>query len=167
MFVVLTRANPMFQGELLGIFIADHKGEDLHSVAEIEAAAGQGLVGDRYCVREGQNKPSREVTLIEVEALDALARDYQLTLPPERSRRNLLTRRVPLNHLVGQTFRVGAALLHGVELCEPCGHLEKLVFPGLRKGLAHRGGLRAQVLEGGTLRVGDPIQLTQKEPRTQ
>ena len=148
----------MFHGQLLAIFLAPSRGIDLRPVDEAQAIAGRGLIGDRYLLPEGKTRPDQEVTLIEHEALAALAADYQLTLEPRQSRRNLLTRGVPLNHLVGQTFRVGPVVLRGVRLCEPCGHLEKLTGQRVMKGLCHRGGLRAQIVVGGTLRVGDAIQ---------
>ena len=97
--------------------------------------------------------------LIESEALAAAASDYRLELPPNETRRNLLTRGVPLNHLVSREFLVGPVRLRGLRLCEPCKHLEKLTRPGVREALVHRGGLRAQVLTGGTLRIGDVIRL--------
>ena len=89
--------------------------------------------------------------------LDGLAREYELTLQPAQTRRNLLTRGVPLNHLVGRTFAVGPVVLRGIRLCEPCGHLEGLTLKGVRAGLIHRGGLRAQILQGGLLQVGAAI----------
>jgi len=151
----------MFQGQLIGIFVAQHKGKDLHPVDKVEAVAARGLVGDRYFLKEGtysaKDGPDREVTLIEEEALAGLAREYEITLQPVQSRRNLLTRGVPLNHLVGKTFKVGAVTLRGIRLCEPCGHLEKLTCKGVEKGLSHRGGLRAQIVEGGVLEVGAAI----------
>jgi MOSC domain-containing protein YiiM len=100
------------------------------------------------------------VTLIESEALDALRREYDITLEHRQARRNLVTQGVPLNHLVGRQFTVGSVLLRGIRLCEPCGHLEKLTVKGLLKGLSHRGGLRAQVVLGGVLRAGDVIKPT-------
>jgi MOSC domain-containing protein YiiM len=151
----------MFQGELIGIFIGERKGHDLHAVDRVEAVPGRGLAGDRYFAKDGtfsdKDGPDREVTLIEVEALDGLARQYEITLPPAQTRRNLLTRGVPLNHLVGKTFAVGLVVLRGIRLCEPCGHLEKLTCVGVQKGLAHRGGLRAQIVKGGALEVGASI----------
>ena len=151
----------MFQGQLLGIYVSERKCEDLRSVAQAEAVPGRGIAGDRYYRGEGTYSkkpgPDREVTLIEVEALDALKRECDIPLEPERARRNLLTRDVPLNHLVGLEFVIGDVLFHGLRLCEPCGHLEKLTVEGVNKGLCHRGGLRAQVLRGGVLRVGDAI----------
>jgi MOSC domain-containing protein YiiM len=148
----------MFHGQLIGIFIAKRKGDELQPLDQIEAIAGHGLVGDRYFSKEesrsAKDGPEREVTLIESEALESLAREYEISLEPAHSRRNLLTRGVPLNHLIGQTFAIGPVVLRGIRLCEPCGHLEKLTCKGVQKGLAHRGGLRAQVLAGGVLAVG-------------
>jgi MOSC domain-containing protein YiiM len=151
----------MFHGQLIAIYIAARKGIDLAPVAKIEAVAGRGLEGDRYFLKEGtfSNKdgPDREVTLIESEALEGLAREYEITLQGAQARRNLLTRGVPLNHLVGKTFAIGPVRLRGLRLCEPCGHLEKLTYPGIEQGLKHRGGLRAQILTGGVLEVGAAI----------
>jgi MOSC domain-containing protein YiiM len=151
----------MFRGQLLGIFVASSKGTGLRSVSQAEAVAGRGLIGDRYFLREGtfsaKHGPDREVTLVEVEALDGLAREYQITLEPAHARRNLLTRGVPLNHLVERTFTVGNVVLRGIRLCEPCSHLESLTCKGVMAGLTHRGGLRAQVIEGGMLEVGAAI----------
>jgi MOSC domain-containing protein YiiM len=151
-----------FQGQLIGIYIAARKGKDLQAVDRVEAVAGRGLAGDRYFLKEGtfssKEGADREVTLIEVEALEGLAREHQLTLEPARARRNLLTRGVPLNHLVGRAFAIGPVVLRGIRLCEPCGHLEKLTCQGVKAGLIHRGGLRAQVIQGGVLQVGLPIQ---------
>jgi MOSC domain-containing protein YiiM len=96
--------------------------------------------------------------LIESEAVEALRRDYEIEFEAGMSRRNIVTRGVPLNHLVGREFRVGEVVLRGLKLCEPCGHLEQLTGVRVREGLVHRGGLRAQVLNEGTIRPGDPIE---------
>ncbi len=85
-------------------------------------------------------------------------RDYRVALDAGDSRRNIATRGVPLNQLVGREFTVGAISLKGIRLCEPCGHLEGLTREGVRAGLVHRGGLRAQILTGGVIRPGDPVQ---------
>ncbi|MBI3821834.1 MAG: hypothetical protein HY289_04035 [Planctomycetes bacterium] len=150
----------------MGIFIAQHKGTDLHAIDKVEAVAGRGLTGDRYFLKDGtfsaKDGPDREVTLIEAEALDGLAHEYEIALQPVQSRRNLLTRGVPLNHLVGKTFKVGPVVLRGIRLCEPCGHLEKLTCTGVEKGLKHRGGLRAQIVSGGLLEIG--VNVTPSEP---
>ena len=133
----------------------------LESVNQVKAVAGQGLEGDRYFLRKGtyskKHKPSREATFIEAEALEGLQREYGLELSALESRRNITTRGVALNHLVGKTFRVGRAVFKGLELCEPCGHLEQLTGRQVRAGLVHRGGLRAEILESGLVCVGDGI----------
>ncbi len=151
----------MFHGQLIGIFIAPRKGGDLQPLGRVEAVPGRGLAGDRYFLKTGtysaKDGPDREVTLLEIEALDGLAREYQITLAPAQARRNLLTRGVPLNHLVGQAFTIGPVTLRGIRLCEPCGHLEKLTCAGVERGLVHRGGLRAQVVQGGLLEIGAAI----------
>ena len=154
----------MFEGQLIGIYTSTIKGERLSATESIEAVAGRGLSGDRYFRNEGtfskKDAPDREVTLIEGEAIDALASECEITISFGEARRNLVTRGVPLNHLVGKEFVVGDVVLRGIRLCEPCGHLEKLTIKGIEKGLCHRGGLRAQILQGGLLRVGDKIRLT-------
>jgi MOSC domain-containing protein YiiM len=153
----------MFEGQLAGIFITQSKGKELQPVSKVEGVAGRGLVGDRYFLKEGtysaKDGPDREVTLIEAEALIGLAREYQIELAAHQARRNLLTQHVPLNHLVGKAFKIGNVTLRGIRLCEPCGHLEKLTCKGVEKGLIHRGGLRAQIVESGVLEVGATIKL--------
>ena len=151
-----------FQGQLAAIYIGECKGEALHAVPQIEAIAGRGLAGDRYCRNEGTfskpGKPEQEVTLIESEALQGIAREADLHLESHQARRNLLTQGVPLNHLVGREFQVGDVVLKGIRLCEPCGHLESLTVKGVQDALCHRGGLRAQIVRGGVLHMGDIIQ---------
>ena len=97
------------------------------------------------------------MTLIASEMLDLYARERGTLLEPADARRNLVTRGVSLNDLVGKIFRVGDVRLKGVRLAEPCKHLERLTHRGVAKGLVHRGGLRADVLDEGVLRVGDDI----------
>ena len=151
----------MFEGEVLSIYIAPNEGDPTVAVDEIRAVAGQGLEGDRYYNHSGkfshQENPGREVTLIESEAIDALADEYGIQLDLGDSRRNIVTRGVPLNHLVGREFRVGGAVLEGVRLCEPCGYLERLTIKGVRRGLAHRGGLNARIVTEGVIRRGDQV----------
>ncbi len=151
----------MFQGQLYAIYIGARKRDELRRVAEVAAQAGAGLTGDRYSLQQGTftkpGSPDREVTLIEMEAVEALARESQITLDPGQARRNLVTRGVPLNHLVGKEFQVGDVVLRGIRLCEPCDHLESLTVKGVKNGLCHRGGLRAQILRGGILRAGHVI----------
>ena len=97
------------------------------------------------------------MTLIEAEAIEAIAREANIALPPGASRRNIVTRGVPLNHLVGRRFRVGDVILEATRLCEPCAHLQSLTKPGVLKGLVHRAGLNADVLNDGEIAVGDAV----------
>lgn len=151
----------MFEGKLVGIFVSARKGAPLRALDEAEAFVGRGIEGDRYAAAEGTfSKPGavdREVTLIEIEAIEAIAHESNITLAPNEARRNLVTRGAPLNHLVGIEFSVGEVVLRGVKLCEPCGHLERLTRKGVREALTHRGGLRASIVQGGVIRVGDSI----------
>src|SRR5713226_860840 len=105
----------MIHGHLVGIYVARRKGEGLQGIDRVEAVPGRGLVGDRYYLKEGtysaKDGPDREVTLVEVEALEGLAREYLITLQPAQTRRNLLTRGVPLNHLVERVFTIGSVVL--------------------------------------------------------
>jgi MOSC domain-containing protein YiiM len=157
----------MFHGRLEAIYTASQKRAPLQRVEQLEAVAGKGLIGDRYGLQEGTfskpGAPDREVTLIEAEAIEALARECEIVLEPGQARRNLVTRGVPLNHLVQTEFTVGSLILRGLRLCEPCDHLEGLTAKGVKAGLCHRGGLRAQIVRGGVLRTGDVIQPCEPE----
>jgi len=151
----------MSGGNIIAIYIASAAAAPMQSVQTVRAAAGAGLDGDRYAANAGtySNHPGngRDVTLIEVEALEALQRDYEIPLDPALSRRNVITRGVALNHLVNHEFHVGDVLWRGTRLCDPCAHLERLSVKGAMRGLIHRGGLRAEVIEGGEFKVGDPL----------
>ena len=126
----------------------------------VRAIAGIGLEGDRYAEQNGKYSQTpgtgREVTLVEREAIEGVRADG-VELADHETRRNLLTEGVPLNHLVGRTFRVGDVVLRGVRLAEPCSYLARLTRPGVSRALVHRGGLRADIVEGGTLHAGDAI----------
>jgi MOSC domain-containing protein YiiM len=126
-------------------------------VERVEVLPGQGPRGDRNFAPEPQERKGKDLTLIEAEALEALAADTGIELSHQESRRNVLTRGVRLNDLVGRRFRVGEVECLGVVLNEPCDHLQGLTKPGVLKGLVHRGGLRADVLRGGTIAVGDDV----------
>ena len=147
-------------GRLIAIFVTPEKTGAPQQTDQVTAFVGKGLEGDRYGAGQGtfsKGDPANEVTLIETEAIDALERDYDIKLSPAETRRNLVTEGIALNHLVGKDFRIGAVGLRGIRLCEPCGHLEKLTVEGVERGLRHRGGLRAQVVTGGTIQVDDVI----------
>jgi len=131
-------------------------------VEEVRAVAGKGLEGDRYHRKTGtysaKDGPDRQVTLIEWEAVEALEREYGIGMDPGETRRNIVTKDVSLNHLVGLEFMVGVARMRGIRLAEPCGHMEEVSGKKARAGLVHRGGLRAEILVGGVIRVGDEIE---------
>jgi MOSC domain-containing protein YiiM len=127
----------------------------------VSAVKDSGLVGDHHFKKPehtGSKRAAlRQVTLIEVESLEGVQRDYKIDLSGKESRRNIVTKSVPLNHLVDVTFQVGGALLRGSELCDPCAYLEKSTEEGVLKALTHRGGLCCEVIESGEIAVGDPI----------
>jgi MOSC domain-containing protein YiiM len=153
-------------GTVVSIHIAAVGAAPMQSIGEVRALDGHGLEGDRYALKSGTYSrhatSGREVTLIESEAIEALRRDYGITIEAGSTRRNIVTRGVALNHLVGKEFYVGEALLRGDRLCEPCAHMEKLTVKGALRGLIHRGGLRAEIVRGGTLRVSDSIKLRER-----
>ena len=127
------------------------------SHASVELVAGVGIPGDRYATRLGHwsdpKWPDQELTLVEAEVAEGLG------LAPEQLRRNLVTRGVRLDGLIGETFQVGEAILQGVRPCDPCAYIESLNRPGLLKELVDRGGLRARIVTGGLVRVGDEIRV--------
>lgn len=134
------------------IFIAPNEGGPTEAVGTIEAVAGKGVVGDRYYEEDGL--PSKEqLTLIQAEYLD----DLTDRLDPGAHRRQVVTRGIELNPLVGQEFQVGSVRVRGIELCEPCKYLAGLTYSDVVTDLVHRGGLNAEILTGGTIAVGDTV----------
>lgn len=141
-------------GSVAAILTAADAESPLERVDSVEAVTGRGLVGDRYYEGRGTfGGPGRgyQLTLVQAEVLDAV------DLPWEQARRNIVTRGIALNALVGHRFTIGAVECIGRRLAEPCAHLEKLARPGLLRPLVHRGGLRADILAGGTISLGDPV----------
>lgn len=129
---------------------------------EARAVPGRGLEGDRYFNGIGTfsphpPKPDYEITLIEKEQIDAFVAESGLPFTSSLARRNLVTEGVELNSLVGREFAVGAVRLRGIRLCEPCTYLAKISFPETLRGLVHKGGLRAQIVSEGMIRVGDQV----------
>ena len=125
-------------------------GAELSTVDSARAVAGKGLEGDRHFHAEGA-PAGQALTLVEAEAVEDVG------LPPGGTRRQLTVRGVRLNDLVGRRFRVGDVECFGVELCEPCKHLESMTRPGIIRELAHRAGINADILNDGTISVGDEI----------
>ncbi len=154
---------PTWTGEVAAIYIGPHAKQPMASVEEVTAVAGRGLEGDRYFEqrgtfsKKGEIEPKQQITLIESEAIASAAAVYGIELEASDSRRNILTRGVALNHLVGKEFTVGEARLLGIKLNEPCRHLAAVAGKPMIKLLKHRGGLRAQILSGGRIAVGDEV----------
>lgn len=145
----------MFEGKVISINITPTAEAPTQSVHEVRAVPGRGLEGDRYFDNKGRKpQADRELTLIEAEAIEALKRELDVDYGLGDSRRNVVTRGVPLNHLVGKEFWVGEVKALGIKLCEPCAHLQRLTVKQVLPGLVHRGGLRAQILTEGIIRVG-------------
>ena len=145
---------------IAGIFIAHDARGAMVSLETAHAVAGRGIEGDRYFNKQGtfwKDHPDFQLTLIEEEAIIALQRDYGVSLSTGDARRNLVTRGVALNHLVGREFKIGSVVIRGLRLCEPCSHLEKMCAVPVIKGLRHRGGLRAGIVQGGEINVGDAV----------
>lgn len=151
-----------WRGVLRAAYRATAASEPMEELAAATLVAGHGVEGDRYATAKGtySHKPheDRQVTLIEVEALEAVERDYGVELLPQETRRNLLTEGVPLNHLVGRRFRVGEAVLYGGRLNVPCQYLEDLLRKKVFKPLIHRSGLNCRIEKGGVIRPGDAIE---------
>lgn len=150
-------------GQVEAIHVAPEAAAEMEPRDSAEAVAGKGLRGDRYYEGTGTYSQSsrdvtRELSLIEAEALDGVERDYGIPVGADEHRRNLTTRGIGLNRLVGMRFRVGEVVCEGVELCEPCSYLERhLEREGVHDALVHRGGIRARIVDGGTIEPGDDV----------
>jgi MOSC domain-containing protein YiiM len=138
------------QVRVVAIHLGHAKGTPLQPVESARAFAGKGLEGDRHFYADGA-KPGRALTLVEEEVV------ADVGLPPGATRRQVTVRGVRLNDLVGKRFRVGAVECYGVELCEPCLHLQQMTRPGIIDELVHRAGINADVLSDGTISVGDDV----------
>jgi hypothetical protein len=153
-------------GAVEGIYVSPAKEAPMRSVPVATAVPHRGLAGDRYEAKAGTFTPKTDrlrgydITLIEREVLDRQTLPDGRRLSPEESRRNILTSGIDLNALVGREFRIGSVRAFGQRLCEPCVHLQRLTRPGVVVALVHKGGLRADLLGGGDIRIGDRIEAT-------
>jgi MOSC domain-containing protein YiiM len=156
------RPAPAWQGSIAGIFVAPESAADMVPLAEVRALADRGLEGDRF-LRDSWsavNRPDKSVSLIEEEVLQLAARELARESIAHLTRRNLVTRGVPLIELLHREFTVGSVRMRGIRLFEPCGHLVKVTgMPGIFGALHHRSGLKAAILSDGVVRVGDPVAL--------
>jgi MOSC domain-containing protein YiiM len=154
--------NEAQAGRVESIHLAGSEGEPMRAIDRIRVIPGIGLEGDRYASGRGHFSGSpgtgRALTLIEAEVIESLVDSAGIALRPGEARRNVTTRGIALNALVGRRFRIGSVLCKGVRLCEPCSYLEDQLGRPLLRPLQHRGGLRADVLEGGEIRIGDEVQ---------
>lgn len=142
---------------VIHIFVAPKRGVPMHSLAATVALPNRGLRGDRYANARNRRSADYQLTLIESEHIEAFARSSGLVLTPDMPRRNLVTQGLRLNDLCGERFTVGGAVVEGIKLCEPCGLFAKRTFKEVLRYFVHKGGLRARILSGGNIRVGDQI----------
>jgi len=154
-------ARPVVPGRVESIHLAPESGAPMTVVDRVRAVAGVGLEGDRYAERAGHWSPDpkvdRQLTLVAGEEIDRLAERFDIVLERGETRRNVTTRGVDVNALVGRRFRIGDVECLGVELCEPCTHLQSLTQPGVLNGLVHRAGLNADILSDGEIAIGDAV----------
>ncbi len=153
-------------GQVMALMTAPHDAADPLACTSVTARPG-GIDGDRYQDGTGTfstdpRRVGQDITLIEAEALDELEAGG-ISIAPEEARRNVVTRGIDLDALIGKHFRIGEVRCYGQRRAEPCAHLERLT-PGTLRGLVHRGGIRADILGTGTINVGDTIH---EERRTQ
>jgi hypothetical protein len=155
-------AVPDLHGTVEGLAVAPAAEAPMQLLEVAQARAGRGLEGDRYAAGAGTfspragHRPGYDLTLIAAEVLDEMAAAGQ-PLDFAGTRRNVLTRGIDVNALVGRPFYLGTVLCEGRRLCEPCVHLDRLSGPGILRPLIHRGGLRVDVLSDGEIRLGEQI----------
>lgn len=146
------------------LLVAAERHGDAQVVPAVQVKAGNGIVGDRFFSRSTQH-PERNITLIEAEAVEAVAAELALPIPVSAPRRNVVTRGLRLNELVGCTFTVGPVTLRGIELCEPCVVLGRQLETAtcsrdaIIRAFLRRGGLRATIVTSGVIREGDVIRI--------
>jgi MOSC domain-containing protein YiiM len=145
-------------GTVLDVLLAPARGAAMISVAEVEAVAGRGLIGDYRSETLGLD-PDKALTLIEYENIHRFVEALGLPFSAEDARRNIITRGTRLNDLLGAEFRVGAVRVKALELCEPCSLLARRTHRAVLWGFKGKGGLRCQILESGMIRRGDYVGL--------
>ena len=157
------KSNPsVWQGSVVGLYIAPKASNPMMPVSEVRAFADRGLEGDRFFRSSwvAAKRPDKAVSLIEAETLEIAAMELGTETFGEKSRRNIVTRGVPLIDLLDREFTIGDIVMRGIRLFEPCGHLEKVAkLPGIFRALEHRSGLKAAILSDGVIRIGDPVLL--------
>ena len=152
---------PAWRGAVHVLHVVPRSFLPMREMTRLNLIAGVGIEGDRYANGVGfySDRPEegRQVTLFELETLDALKRDHKVVLQPGDHRRNITTVGVPLNHLVGRRFRVGTVLLEGTRLSTPCRHIEQITGKEIFNLLLNRSGLHARIIIGGPVFAGDAV----------
>ncbi len=149
------------QGRIHSMYIAESANTTPIQKNSVQLEANKGIIGDRYYTGTGTfseklgDKPLKQITLIEKEAVDAFNQQFNTRLAYPDLRRNIITEGIRLNPLLGETFQLGEVTLKGIRLCEPCPHLAEVLLPELLPGLVGQGGLRCQILNDGSLYKGD------------
>ncbi len=150
----------MVAGRVIGIYVAPRRGEPTVRLEEAHLIPGMGIEGDRYFQIPGTadpiNRTGRELTLIETEAIDEMIQEG-IQITAAGTKRNLVTKGISLNNLVGKIFNVGQIQLRGIRLCEPCDYLANRTDPRVKQSMTHRGGLRADILTEGVIHINDLI----------
>ena len=153
-------------GKIAKLLISKDTQSDMLNVNQIVLEVGKGIFGDRYYNQEGtfSNKgeiePDRDVTLIEIEKIDALNKEYDLNITAEDFRRNIVVSNCDLNSLVGKEFQIGEVVLKGLRLCEPCKYLSnKLDNEQVLSQMVHKAGLRAQIIKGGSIDLNSQVEV--------
>ena len=149
-------------GTVVSIHIGHEAGAAMTEIEEAELVAGRGIVGDRYYTESGTFSkdlpdPDHELTLVADEEISQFNATGDLALSAGDLRRNVVTRGIDLNELVGREFTIGSVRVRGIRLCEPCSYLAGLLGPEILPALVNRAGLRAWIVEGGTIRPGDRL----------
>jgi hypothetical protein len=149
------------RGVVEGLYRATASAGPMESLARVALGAGVGVEGDRYATGKGRfsawGRTGQELTLIEAEAVEGLGREHGIALDAADARRNVVTRGIDLNALVGRRFQLGEVPCYGQRLAEPCSWLQTMTPPGTLRGLVHRGGLRADILASGVVALGDRV----------
>lgn len=154
---------PVWTGVVRHLHITPRAFLPMESFQELTLVAGKGIIGDRYLVGHEKgfysHKPEdgRQITLFEIETLEALRRDAGIEMLPQEHRRNVTVEGVPLNHLVGKRFWLGEALLEATRLSTPCRHIEEILDKAVFDPMINRAGLNCKILQGGVVRVGDLV----------
>ena len=153
-------------GKIVKLLISKDTQSDMLNVNQIVLEVGKGIFGDRYYNQEGtfSNKgeiePDRDVTLIEIEKIDALNKENDLNITAEDFRRNIVVSNCDLNSLVGKEFQIGEVVLKGLRLCEPCKYLSnKLDNEKVLSQMVHKAGLRAQIIKGGSIDLNSQVEV--------